>query len=155
MNVFRTLGKIGAAAFLYFGVLRGASALYLGIKDYYFQSISLTQNSARFIVTFLINNPLFVGLTLKSISGDVYIQGNKCGTVNVDYDKYLAGRQAWSVAVPVDIDLSQLTASIIDNINTGNINTLTIAFDGGIIIGGTGLVRIPFAKTVTWNDISK
>jgi len=151
---FKTLAKIGGAAFLYFGVLRGASALYLGIKSYRFNHISLQDNTAEFIITFLIRNPLFVGIKLKSITGDVYIQGIKCGTINVSYDRYLAGRKTWSVAVPVTIDLGQFSSAIIQNINSGDVSTLTISFDGAVYVGDTGLVRVPFSKTVTWDDLT-
>lgn len=155
MISFKTIGRIGAAAFLYFGILRGATALYFGIKDYFFRSISLTNQMAEFVVTFTIHNPLFVGLTLKSVAGDIYIQGIKCGTINQSYDYFLPGRKTWNISIPVQIDLKQLTSAVIQNISTGDINTLTIAFDGYAFIGGSGLVRIPFQKTITWDDLQK
>ena len=156
MNInFKTIATIGGAALLYYRVLRGASALYVGIKNYRFGSISLANNTAEFIITFLLNNPLYVGLRLKAISGDIYIQGIKCGTINANYDRYLAGRHAWNVAVPITIDLGQLASAVVENISTGNINTLTISFDGAIVIGGTGLVRIPFSKTLSYDDLTK
>jgi len=155
MAKISTILKIGGAALLYYGVLRGASALYFGIKSYRFQNISLINNTAEFVVTFTIYNPLLIGLKLKSITGDIYLQGVPCGTINTTYDRYLAGRKTWNISVPVTIDLGQLASAVIQNISTGDINTLYVSFDGSVTVGDNGVMRVPFSKTVTWEDLTK
>lgn len=145
---------VGGAALLYFGVLRGAKSLYLGIKDYHFKNLDLMNQTVDFVIRFLIKNTLFVGVRIKSLTGNIYIQGEKVGTINANYDKYLAGNTNWDVDVPISIDMKNLAQAVVNNILSGDIRTLTIMFDGAIVIGGTGLVRVPFKKTLNWDDIA-
>lgn len=147
-----TLKILAAAAALYYLVLRGARALIVEVGNYSVHSVDLLNERITLRINFLINNPLLVGITLKGIDGDIYVQGVRTGRVNMKYDYYLSGRHAHSIPVLVELSTSQMTDAIIANIKTGNINTLTIAFDGGIIVSDS-LVRIPVNKVLTWSDI--
>lgn len=153
MDVKNWLGWTAAIAALYYAVLRGANALIVAVRGYRFQSIDTTNGTISFYLYFVINNPLLVGLTLKGLSGDIYVQGVKCGVVNMKYDYFISGRHSHSVPVLVTVDASKLTEAAILNIQSGNVKTLTIAFDGGLNIGSEQ-VYIPVQKTLDWEDLT-
>lgn len=146
--------KIGlAAGLLYYYVLRGASALFVGIRSYGVQSINTAAGTMTLQVNFVINNPLWVGLRLRSIDGEVYIQGVKCGTIDMFYDYYLSGRHAHVIPVQVVVDVKSIGQAALLNINSGDVRTLTVDFNGGVTVGKSDLMRIPIQKTLDWEDI--
>lgn len=138
---------------LYYAVLRGANAVLAGIKGYDLVGVSVADKTIKIRLNFWIKNPLFVGLRLKGVYGKVFIQGVECGEVNSTYNYYIAGRQAYNVPVTVSLSMSGLAEATIRNIETGNINTLTISFDGSVGVGSDHVVSIPVQKTVTYNEL--
>lgn len=146
--------KIGlAAGLLYYTVLRGASALFVGVRGYMLKGIDVATGMITLQINFVINNPLWVGIRLRSIDGEIFIQGVKCGVIDMRYDYYMSGRRSHNIPVLVTVDTSNLGQAVLANISTGNINTLTVDFDGGVTVGKSDLVRIPLKKTLDWEDI--
>lgn len=145
--------KIGiGAALLWYGVLRGAKGLVIKVRDYSFRSISLTDMTVSLNLNFLIKNPLLVGLTLKGITGDVYAQGQKVGEVNTTLDYYISGMHTHIVPVVVDLDMKSCGQAALLNIQSGNIRTLTIAFDGKLYVGSWS-VAVPIQIELDYNDL--
>ncbi len=144
---------IGGALVWYF-ILRGASAVITKLKSYSIRSIDIANRELDINLSFYIHNPLFVGIELKKISGDIYIQGNKCGEIDTQLDYFLSGLHTHIVPVVANLDMKDLSQSIITNIQTGDIRTLTIAFNGAIHVGKYG-IPIPVEKTLDWNDLKK
>ena len=146
--------KIGAAVgLLWWGVLRGINALMIGVKSWQFRGLDLTNGIVDFNINFLIKNPLIVGLTLNKIYGDLYIQGQKVGYVNSAYDYFLAGGRTHQIPVGIRIKIGQLGSAVIANIQSGDIKSLTIAFDGKILIGSAG-VPLPIHWSTDWNELT-
>lgn len=133
----------GVAATAWYGVLRGAKALFVGVTGFHFSSIRLSEYEATFVLDFVIKNPLFVGLVLDKIVGDVYIQGIKCGRVDNLYQYYVAGGKTHKIPVVVTLDLTNLSQAVIANIISGDVNTLTVSFNGSVSVGEKGLFAIP------------
>lgn len=103
---------------------------------------------------FYIKNPLLIGVKLRAIVGDVYMQGMKVGYVNSSYDYFLSGCKTHVIPVTVTCGIAQLGEAMIANIQSGNIQTLTVSFDGYITAGKNG-VTIPVQKTLNWKEIQK
>lgn len=142
-----------AAGLLYYGVLRGANALMVGVRSYGLKSVDVADGTITLQVNFVIKNPLWVGIRLRSIDGDVFIQGVKCGVVDMHYDYYMSGNRTHTIPVLVTVDTSNLGQAVLANISTGNIRALTVDFDGGVTVGKSDLLRLPIKKTLTWEDI--
>lgn len=155
MRSSKIIGWAAAAVALWYGILRGAKSLFVGVRNFQLQSISLADNTATFVLNFVIKNPLLVGIRLQSVAGDVYIQGIQCGKVGNQYNYFLSGGRAHNIPVAVTISLSGLTDALIANINSGDVRTLTIDFDGGVSVGDNGIVYIPIQKTITWEDLKR
>lgn len=141
------------AALLYYSVLRGVNALAVWLAKYEFVSVSLTQKTIRFRLYFAIKNPLLVGLKLRLIEGDVYVQGVKIGSTNMAYDYYLAGQKTHVIPVELECSMQGLTEAAITNLQTGDPRTLTISFVGHIGVGDSYVVRLPIEKTLNWEDL--
>lgn len=145
--------KIGlGVSLLWYGVLRGARGLVLKVHSYSFRSLDLNTNTVALNLNLSIKNPLLVGLTIKGVMGDVYVQGLKVGYINTTYDYYLSGGRTHVLPVVVNLDLSDTGAAVIQNIQSGDISTLTIAFDGKIYIGAHK-IGIPLQFELDYNDL--
>ena len=145
---------LGGAALLWWGVLRGASALMVGIKSWAFRGIDLDNGNVDITLNFLIKNPLFVGLTLKSITGDIYVQGQKVGIVNGTYNYYLSGGHTHQIPVIVRLNMGNVGQAALLNIQSGDVRTLTIAFDGKLYIGKAN-VPVPVQVEYNWEDLTR
>ena len=150
----RTVKILAGCGLLYYAVLRGVNALTVGVRGCQLAGLDLVSNTVQIRLFFYIKNPLFVGIKLRGIVGDVYMHGMKVGYVNSSYDYYLSGRKTHIIPVTVSCDIASLGEAVITNIQTGNIQTLTVAFDGTIAVGNNG-VKLPLQKTIDWNDITK
>ena len=142
------------AGLLWYGVLRGAKALVIGVRDWKFGGINLEANTVQLYLNFLIKNPLFVGITLRSIQGDIYIQGQKAGYINTTVDYYLSGFHTHVVPVVVNLDMGGVLKSVLANIMSEDVRSLTISFDGKIYAGKYS-VGIPVNINLDYNDLIK
>ena len=149
------LVKIGlGAGLLWFGILRGAKGLVVRIKSYSFRSVNLTDNTVSLNLNLMIKNPLLVGLTIKGVLGDVFVQGYKVGTINTAYDYYLAGGHTHVLPVVVNLNMAQVGQAALLNIQSGDIRTLTIAFNGKLYVGSK-TIGIPLQFELDYNDLTK
>ena len=151
----RKIVKIGLGlGLLWFAVLRGAKGLVVRVSSYSFRSVSLVNNTVSLNLNLLIKNPLLVGLTIKGVVGDVFVQGLKVGSVNTTYDYYIAGGRTHILPVIVDLDMSSVGEAAMLNIQSGDVHTLTIAFNGKLMVGEYG-VSVPLQLELDYNDLVK
>lgn len=145
---------LGGLALLWYGVFRGASAMIVNIKSFMIRSIDVANRTMDITLNFLIKNPLFVGLTLNRLKGNVYIQGVNVGEIDTELNYHLSGGYTHIVPVAVHLGLSELGQAAILNIQSGDIRTITIAFAGHLYVGRYN-VAVPVEMTLNWNDLTK
>ncbi|MBO4693413.1 MAG: hypothetical protein J5659_03345 [Clostridia bacterium] len=149
----RQIVKIGlGAAFLWYGILRGARALMVGVRDFSFRGVNVSEGTVSLNLNLLIKNPLLVGLKLKGVTGDVYAQGQKVGYINTTIDYYLSGGHTHVVPVVVNLNVAGLGQAAILNIQSGDIRTLTITFAGKIYVGSHN-IGVPVDITLNYEDL--
>ena len=147
------LGKIIiGGALLWYGVLRGARGLVVKVRDYTFSGLSLTDNTMQLTLNLLIKNPLLVGVTIKGVTGEVYAQGFRIGGVNTTYNYYIAGGKTHILPVVVNLNMSDVLHAGLMNIQSGDVRTLTIAFDGYIMAGKYN-IKVPLQFELDYNDL--
>ena len=147
------LGKIIiGGALLWYGVLRGARGLVVKVRDYTFSGLSLTDNTMQLTLNLLIKNPLLVGVTIKGVTGEVYAQGFQIGSVNTTYNYYIAGGKTHVLPVIVNLNMSDVLHAGLMNIQSGDVRTLTIAFDGYIMAGKYN-IKVPLQFELDYNDL--
>lgn len=146
--------KIGlGAVMLYYAVLRGAKGLVVRVNSYSFRSIDLVNSTVSLNLNISIKNPLLVGLTIKGIEGDVYAQGHKVGNVDTRYDYYIAGGRTHILPVVVNLNMSDVGTAAMLNIQSGDVRTLTIAFNGKLNVGSKYEVSVPLQLDLDYNDL--
>lgn len=153
--MMNTWGKILiGGGLLWFGILRGARGLVAKVHSYSFRGIDVNSGTVSLNLNVMVKNPLLVGLTLKGVVGDVYVQGVKVGGVNTTMDYYLAGGKTHILPVVVNLQMGGLGQAALMNIESGNIQNLTIAFNGKLLIGNYG-VGVPLQLDLDYNDLTK
>ena len=146
--------KIGAGVLLlWYGVLRGAKALQVGLQSYSFSGIDLTNGTVSLTLNIYVKNPLLVGVTLKAVQGDVYVQGEKVGYVNTAIDYYLSGGRTHILPIVVNLTFAGAAKGLIANIQSGDIHTLTMTFDGKVFVGNYN-VGVPVKIDLDYNDLT-
>lgn len=147
------LGRIIiGGALLWYGVLRGARGLVVKVRDYTFSGLSVTDNTIQLTLNLLIKNPLLVGVTIKGVTGEVYAQGFQIGSVNTTYNYYIAGGKTHVLPVIVNLNMSDVLHAGLMNIQSGDVRTLTIAFDGYIMAGKYN-IKVPLQFELDYNDL--
>lgn len=151
----KQIAKIGLGiSALWLGILRGAKALIVMLNGYDIKNIDILNLSATLTLRFYIKNPLFIGITLKSIEGDIYLNGTKVGFINNHYDYYLAGARSHVIPVSAVISGAEILKSIFSDLNAGIIKGKTVSFDGKITVGKYN-IPIPVQITKKLSELKK
>ena len=141
---------LSAAAF-WLLVLRGASALKIGLK--YIQLISVNGDTATMQVMLYVQNPLIASVLVRSVSGTVSIMGIPVGVIDYPINKRIEARSISYIPVQVEISYSKLGDAIWANIMSGSVQTLSIELDGKITAGEQYSISVPIRKLWTYSDI--
>ena len=152
-TIHKILTYTAIGGLLWYGVLRGVKGLVVAYKGYSFNSVDLANGVVNMNLNIQISNPLFVGMTLKGIIGDVYAQGHQVGYVNQQFNYYLAGRKTHIIPVRVSINISEVGNAALLNIQSGDIRTLSIAFDGKLLVGNYS-IGVPLRFELDYNDLT-
>lgn len=151
----RDFVKIGLGlGLLWYGVLRGAKGLVLKVRSFNFRDINLANGTVALNLNLLVKNPLFVGITIQGVYGDVYVQGVKVGVVDTTFNYYLSGGHTHILPVVVQLGVGELGQAAIENIMSGNIQTLRISFNGKVVAGKAN-VPVPLQLDLDYNDLVK
>lgn len=139
-------------ALLWYGVLRGAKALVVMLNSWQLVNVNIADMTATMVLRFVIKNPLVIGIKLKGIIGDVYVHGQKVGSIEHYYDYYLSGMKSHVVPVETKIYGDVLGAAMLQNLQASIANDIEIAFVGKILVGDYGL-SVPVRIERNWGDI--
>lgn len=147
-------GKLVAGmALVWFAILRWYRGLICKLYNWEYESVDLTNGTIAIKLSFLIKNPFLVGLTLRGIIGDVYVQGEKAGYINTRLDYYLGGGKTHIVPIIVNLSIGGMGAALVANIQSGDVRTLTIDFDGKLL--GKWDIAIPLKISMNYDDLTK
>lgn len=137
-----------AGAALWYLILRGVNAVKVT-----FDSVSIGTPSADGInmsLSVLIHNPLLVSLTIQNITGDVYVQDILAAKVDTPVNQRLSAMETNRVYANFALDTVSLGKALGRNIQTGDINSLTLYFDGYVTVNG---IDIPVSRTFLLGDL--
>ena len=138
---------------MWYAVLRGAKALVVMLKGWQLVNVNIADMTATMILRFVIKNPLVVGIKLKGIVGDVYVHGQKVGSIEHYYDYYLSGMKSHVIPVETKIYGDVLGVTMLQNLQASIANDIEIAFTGKILVGDYGL-SIPVRIERNWGDMA-
>lgn len=130
---------IAGIALLFFGVLRGATALSVSLYQWGVKNVNIADMTADLVFKMLIKNPLLVGVRLKGIQGDVYINGKQSGAVNNVYDYQLSGMKSHVIPITVEIFGTELISVIANNLQQSLDKDINVRFNGKIMVGNISI----------------
>lgn len=139
---------IGAGALLWFGILRGVRAAKITFDK--LRVVGVTPASILYRVTCLVHNPLLVDILVNDVQGKVYIMNTHVATVNYPINQLIRSFATTAFDIEFEAFSNELGAALWENIQTGDPRTLTVTFEGYIVIKG---VKIPLNKQWTYDDI--
>ena len=79
--------------------------------------------------------------------------GVKVGEIDYPINQTIQSRSLNYVPVQFSVSIADLTSGLWQYIQTGNVSTLIIEFDGQVTVGRDKQVTVPVRKTVTWGDL--
>ena len=145
---------LGGLAAIWYGAVNAWRSLIVGVYNYTFRSFDLSNGTVQLYLNIMVKNPLLFGVTVRNVQGDVYIQGQRVGFVNTDLDYYVTGGgKTHILPVIVNLYIRSLGSAFLSNIQSGDIRTLQVAFDGKIYVTNKN-IPIPCQKELTWADIT-
>ena len=143
---------LGGFGLLWNCLLQGAKGLVIKVYSYTFQSVNVIDKTINLNLNLLIRNPLFAGLTINSIAGEVYAQGHQVGYVDQNLNYYIAGRRTHIIPLTVTLHLEDLTQAAWLNIQSGDIRTLTVSFNGKVYVGSSN-IGVPLQFDLNYDQL--
>ena len=147
----------GLVAILFLKVSRSARALKIALSSYEIDSVNLVDGTVGMYLYFTINNPLWVGVTLKEISGSLMAQSGEqietIGTVDNKYNYFIRGNATHVVRAKINISSKSALTALMQNIQSGDVNNLLLTFDGKLTFGSGNGVAIPIKRTMTYKEL--
>lgn len=137
-----------AGAALWYGVLRGVNAIKIQVEK--LGLVRVSTNTIDFNLSILIKNPLWIGVAIDEIMGDVYVMSEHVATINQPVRQIIGARRLNRIYITFSAYIEQLGSALLQNIQTGDIRTLTARFDGYIVVKG---IKIPIDKQFDLNDM--
>ena len=146
MNDFGKILVIGSA--LWYFVLRGVNSLKIVFEKLTVSSIEVGYIKLR--LSILIHNPLLISIPIDDIVGDVFIQGIQCANIAFPVASTLKGLTTTRLYIDFNVQQQQLTEAVWQNIQTGDIRSLTCRFAGYIKVKN---INIPVDRVFTFNEL--
>lgn len=140
-----------SAATFWLLVLRGASALKIGLKSVRLQQVN--GDIATLQVMLYVQNPLIASVLIRNVAGQINIMGIPVGTIDYPINRRIEARSITYIPVQVEVSYSKLGDAVWANIMSGDVQTLSIELDGTITAGERYAVSIPIHKVWTYSDI--
>ena len=107
-------------------------------------------DAVLFQLNLLFYNPLFKDVKIDSLSGEIYMMGRYIAHMESELNQLLYAKTQSSLAFYFKATPEQLGQALWDNIQTGDVRTLTIKFDGTMYLAG---VPVPVKKTFTYDQL--
>lgn len=121
---------------------RSYKALKVDVAGYRVYNVDIANNSAVLQIDVELTNPLLLGLTLYSIVGDVYIDGNLVARINQRFDYYVRGKRTHIIPVVFVCDVLGVSRLILQQLTARDVK-LPVRFVGELRLGQGGVVPIP------------
>lgn len=136
---------LALSGILYYLILRTTKALIVSLKSYAIQSFDFGQEKINIRLNFEVKNPIKVGVVIKRISGDIYINGQLSGWISNDMNFYLGANGTSVVTVIAELSSPELINAVMLR-TEGGMEHNTIAFNGTV---ETELATIPIQVETT------
>lgn len=121
---------------------RSYKALQVDVVGYRVYNVDFANNSAILQLDVQLTNPLLVGLTLYSIVGDIYIDGQRVASINQRFDYYIRGKRVHIIPLVIQCDILGVSRIVLQQL-TAQGSQLPVRFVGELRLGTGGVVSVP------------
>lgn len=121
------------------------------IAAYQITDVDFPNNTATLQIDIELTNPLLLGLTLYSIVGDIYLDGEYVASINQVFDYYIRGKRTHIIPVVIVSNLFSVSTILLQKLFR-KAEDLTLRFAGEVRLGAQGIVPIPvdLEETIKW-----
>ena len=121
------------------------------IAAYQITDVDFPNNTATLQIDIELTNPLLLGLTLYSIVGDIYLDGEYVASINQVFDYYIRGKRTHIIPVVIVSNLFSVSTILLQKLFR-KAEDLTLRFSGEVRLGTKGIVPIPvdLEETIKW-----
>lgn len=107
-------------------------------------------------INLLLRNTLPFGVTINSITGKIYMQGEPVSgydnDVEISTPVVIKPKSITPISIDIYVTWMNLTYAIRDNILSGDIRTFTAQFIGEMVVNGRAF---PVDKTISYYDLAR
>lgn len=149
----RDIAKIGLGLTgLYLAFKIAVKGLVVDVSKVLFKGIDLANMTAQVQLNISIRNPLPVGVKVHDVVGEIYAQGVQVGYVNTVFDYMVAGGRTHVLPVIINLTAQGLGEALWKNIQSGNIQSLVIDFDGKLHVTNMN-IAVPLELSFNYKDL--
>ena len=138
---------LGGAA-LYYWVLRGIRGISVAFNG--LRVLSIVDDEVRFSVQLSIRNPLIVSVLVNDIVGTVYLMDIPVAEVSLPLNQRIYARSVSPVTINFNVSKEKLGEALYANIQTGDVRTLLVRFDGYL---KAAKMQLHIDKQFTFEDL--
>lgn len=139
---------LGAAAFVWYGFLRGVKAAKVTFDK--LRVLEISGNSMLCEVAVFVHNPTLLDLTIERIAGTIDMMGIPVAVIDWNVAQRVRSFATSVFVLQFEAFSDKIGAAVWENIQSGDIHALNVTFDGSVTIKG---VQIPIVKTFMYDDI--
>lgn len=149
MKAKKVLIASSLAIVLYMIAVRGIRNVDVAVKSVVFRSMDFLASLVYLTVNLAVKNPLSIGVTVRGITGDLYINGQLAGKVNQNMNTYLTGGSESILPVDATISVNNVTQIVLDAITVRDFSSVVIAFNGSVLVGDLNIaIPVQFEKAL-------
>lgn len=140
-------GALAVALFTRQKIAYGVEAIYLnGV---------ITPNLIPLKVVGWLANSTIAGVLVRSISGVLVCNGQVVASISQLVNKRIRSNSFVKQDLNVDIYFQESLAALWENIQTGDVTSLSFELVGEVVVGEQWPVGLKFNRVFTWNEIQK
>lgn len=143
-------------------ILGGALAVALftrqkiayGVEAVYLNGVITPNLIPLKVVGWLVNSTI-AGVLVRSISGVLVCNGQVVASISQLVNKRIRSNSFVKQDLNVDIYFQESLAALWENIQTGDVTSLSFELVGEVVVGEQWPVGLKFNRVFTWNEIQK
>ena len=139
---------LGAAMLIWYGFVRGVRSVKIGFDK--LRVVGVTASSIIYRVSLYVHNTLMTDVLVNDIQGTIYMMDIPVAVVNYPVNQLIKAFHTSAFDIQFEAFSDKLGEALWTNIMTGDPHTLTIVFDGYVVIRN---VKIPVRKQFTYDEI--
>lgn len=130
------LGLFGIAFIIGSRVKTIYNAIRYTIQNLRFVNFDLSSGNISLAFDFVVYNPTMVSVTIDSLNGGIYLQGQQIGIVNMPVGRELRAKESTGIPVLINVLSTDAIAQIVNLLSYSTMQQWTINLSGTLVVNG-------------------